>query len=260
MRKTALILHTLEEQGKRVDYHALDVARGALQGSLRELALYFPARSTITIKGLLGTYEDCAAWLSREQTSFPTSLLWLGNSIANFTPMDAGGLLKSFLAQGPKQTVQPRMIIAVDGCTAHDQILRAYDMSSGASREFVLNGLSHANHLIGEDVFLSADWGFVTAWNAATWMHESFYVAQRELTIEIEGESFDFKEGDRVTAIMSGKWPKEVVGRICEKVGVRVVESWGNKADSYRELLFTPFGNSLLTTIQASISLLGSVR
>lgn len=125
------------------------------------------------------------------------------------------------------------MIIAVDGCQSQEQILRSYN--NNKSRDFVLNGLSHANQLLGSDVFLWTDWGFAGRWNADSWMHESFYVAQRDLTLQISGEIIHFKKGESVRAISSGKWPNLKFAAICQEAGVQIVDSWANQEDSYRK-------------------------
>ncbi|KAL3421183.1 Ergothioneine biosynthesis protein 1-like protein 1 [Phlyctema vagabunda] len=232
MRKTALILRTLEEQGKEIEYFALDVARAALKASLRELALLFPAPTKIKLRGLLGTYEDCASWLRWNESTTKTSLLWLGNSIANFKPVEAAALLANFFPSG-RQT--PTMIIGVDGCQDQSQIMKSYENENSA--KFVLNGLKHANNLLGAEVFRSSDWGFAARWNSRTMMHESFYIAEKDIILKIEGETFHCRKGECVKAIMSGKWPLRKVSATCKKAGVQVLDSWMNEEQSYGMLV-----------------------
>jgi EasF-like predicted methyltransferase len=231
MRKTALILRTLEDQGKEIEYFALDVARPALRASLRELALLFPLHSKIKLQGLLGTYEDCATWLKCNGSMSKTSILWLGNSIANFHPAEASTLLASFFHSGRRA---PTMIIGVDGCQDQSQIAKAYENENSA--KFVLNGLTHANHLLGAEVFSPSDWGFTARWDAKTMMHESFYVAKRDIAPRITGETFRFKKDELVKAIISGKWPAKQVSATCKNAGVRVMDSWLNEDQSYGKL------------------------
>jgi EasF-like predicted methyltransferase len=231
MRKTALILRTLEDQGKEIEYFALDVARPALRASLRELALLFPSRSRIRLQGLLGTYEDCASWLKCNDSMTKTSLLWLGNSIANFNPIEASALLASFLHSGHRA---PTMIIGVDGCQDQSEIIGSYENEN--SVKFVMNGLTHANHLLGSEVFGPSDWGFAARWNASTMMHESFYAAKRDITLKIAGKTFHCRKGELVKAIISGKWPLRQVSATCKKAGVQVLDSWLNEEQSYGTL------------------------
>lgn len=191
--------------------------------------MFLSTASNIRIKGLLGTYEDCAAWLkcNSNNSNSHTSLMWLGNSIANFPPQEASEHIRSFLSSGAS------MIIAVDGCQDQEQIARSYEGES--NREFVLNGLSHANELLGTKAFDVDDWGFVGAWNEKVWMHESFYVAKRDLELTVCGEWYHFGNGDTMRSIRSGKWPKAKVTEICRDAGGVVVESWLNREESYGE-------------------------
>ena len=226
MKKTALILSTLQSQDKYIHYIACDVDRSALRRCIRDLQTVFPASSSnIKIQGLHATYEDCAAWLKRNEGSGHTSLIWLGNSMANFTPPEASEYIRSFLGAGSS------MIVALDGCQDQEQIARSYEGQS--NREFVLNGLPHANELLGANVFDIEDWGFRGRWNPELWMHESFYAAERDLTLTICGETFNFRKDEKMRSIRSGKWPKPKVVDICREAGGKIIEWWMNPEESY---------------------------
>ena len=226
MKKTALILHALELQNKQIYYIACDVDRTALRRCIRDIQTMFPpSTSNIKIQGLLGTYEDCTVWLEQNKGQGHTSLMWLGNSLANFTPKQASEYIRGFLSTGSS------MIVALDGCQDQEQIARSYEGPS--NREFVLNGMPHANELLGANVFNVNHWGFRGQWNPELWMHESFYVAERDLSVNVCGENFRFRKGEKMRSIRSGKWPKLKVMDICKEAGGKVMECWTNPEDSY---------------------------
>jgi EasF-like predicted methyltransferase len=226
MKKTELLLHTLQGQQKRVEYFACDVDESALRRGISELRARFEGSSPyITIHGLLGTYEDCAAWLKLKSGALPTLLIWLGNSMANFTPEQASKYVQSFLSSGSS------MIIALDGCQDQREIAESYE--GQCNREFILNGFSNANQILDDDVFAVNDWGFEGKWNPDLCMHESFYVAQRDLTVNACGETYRFKSGETMRSIRSGKWPRAKVLEICNNAGGRVKELWMNENQSY---------------------------
>ena len=232
MRKTALLLRNLEMQRKHVDYFALDVSRSSLRSSIRELLGLFPWNQKTKIQGLLGTYEDCISWLrSQSDLQSPVTLLWLGNSIANFTPAEAAGLLEHFFRAGQSSSVPMQMIAGIDGCQRQADIVESYE--SDRSRDFILNGLDCANSLLGTETFVADDWDFRGQWNAEEWAHESSYVARRDLTLQIEGERFHIACGERVRVIRSGKWPHGKVTDICAAAGIDIDESWSNSDGSY---------------------------
>ncbi|KAJ5134387.1 N-methyltransferase [Penicillium atrosanguineum] len=232
MRKTALLLRTLEMQHKHVDYFALDVSRSSLRSSIRELVGLFPWNPKTKIHGLLGTYEDCISWLhSQNDQKSPVTLLWLGNSIANFTPSEASNLIERFFRAGQASTVPVQMIAGIDGCQRQDEIVESYENEK--SRNFILNGLDFANNLLGTKTFLIQDWDFCGQWNVKEWMHESFYVARRDLCLNIEEEQFRIRSGERVRAIRSGKWPLFKVADICAAANTSIANTWSNQEGSY---------------------------
>lgn len=233
MKKTALILQALQAQKKHVQYFACDVDRSALRRGIRGLqAMFSVTSSDIKIQGLLGTYEDCAAWLKCNHSNSHTSLLWLGNSLANFSPQEASEYIRSFISSGSS------MIIGLDGCQDQEEISRAYE--GQCNQEFILNGLPHANQLLGTNVFNVNDWEYVGRWNSELWMHESLYAARKDLTLTVCGETFHFRKGETMRSIRSGKWPKMKVMEICRDAGGNVMDSWMSRDASY--------GNSLVFT------------
>lgn len=232
MRKTALLLRTLEKQHKHVDYFALDVSRSSLRSSIRELLGLFPWNQKTRIQGLLGTYEDCISWLhSQSNQRSPVTLLWLGNSIANFTPGEAAELLTHFFRAGQSSSVSIQMIAGIDGCQRQAEIIESYE--SDKSRDFILNGLDCANSLLRTETFVADDWDFCGQWNVRKWAHESFCVARRDLTLQIDKERFHVKCGERVRVIRSGKWPHAKVADICAAANIGIAEAWSNSDGSY---------------------------
>jgi EasF-like predicted methyltransferase len=241
MKKTVLILQALQSQQKHVHYIACDVDAVGLRRYLQELQIIFPAAtSTIRIQGLIGTYEDYAAWLkyNTNPKNCYTFLMWLGNSIANFTPQEASDYIRNFLGEGSS------MIVGIDGCKNQQEIALSYE--GECNRKFILNGLLHANQLLGTKAFDIDDWEIVGRWNAEVWMHESFYVARKDLAVNLGDEKFCFRKGDRMMSIRSGKWPKKKVVEICGNAGGRVAENWMNSNKSYGELIPTHFCSILI--------------
>lgn len=151
--------------------------------------------------------------------------------MANFTPHEASEYIRSFLSSGSS------LIVGLDGSQDLREIAQSYEAQS--NRDFVLNGLVHANELLGTDAFDVNDWEFMGKWNPELWMHEAFYVSRKDLTVSIAGEKYHFKRGETMRSIRSGKWPKGKVLDICKNAGGSVIESWMNDNESYgMELVF----------------------
>ncbi len=105
--------------------------------------------------GLLGTYEDGLAWLKKSANlAKPKCILWMGSSIGNLDRTEAAQFLKGFseVLQG-----QDSMLIGIDACQESDKVYHAYNDTRGVTHEFILNGLMHANKLMGKEVFRKED-------------------------------------------------------------------------------------------------------
>ena len=49
------------------------------------------------------------------------------------------------------------MLIGIDPCQESDKVYHAYNDTRGVTHEFILNGLVHANKLMGKEVFSKED-------------------------------------------------------------------------------------------------------
>src|SRR4051812_24171403 len=99
LRKTKLILDSLDKKKKNITYYALDLMEHELRKSLSSLGDY----ENIKLVGLWGTYEDGIKFFnsssdndnrSDENSSNGNSseiskvILWLGSSIGNYSRED----------------------------------------------------------------------------------------------------------------------------------------------------------------------------
>jgi L-histidine Nalpha-methyltransferase / hercynylcysteine S-oxide synthase len=113
--------------------------------------------------GLWGTYDDGLEWIQQtpELQAKSKTVLWLGSSIGNFTRQEAHDFLQSYAEGALKTGSDDRLIVGIDANSEHGKILRAYNDDQGVTREFILNGLKHANTLLGEEVFKEGEWEYV---------------------------------------------------------------------------------------------------
>jgi EasF-like predicted methyltransferase len=121
LRKIAILLHALDEAGKKIDYYALDLSREELERTLAQL----PAFKHVRCHGLLGTYDDGREWLRRPSISKrPKCIASLGSSIGNFQRKEAAAFLKGFA-----DVLQPsdRLLIGIDSCTDPAKVYHAYN-------------------------------------------------------------------------------------------------------------------------------------
>lgn len=149
LEKTVFLLHHLDGLGNQLTYCALDVDRRSIKRSLASFHGGIGLRN-IQVRGLQGTYEDGPAWLvdAEEARGKVKTIVWLGNSIANLKPREAGQLLQMFKASNGIQRLAG-FIISVDGCQDLSLIEKAYDVPGGHTRSWTEHVLQHATAQLG---------------------------------------------------------------------------------------------------------------
>lgn len=207
-------------------FFALDVDYPELKRSLEELVTSIQPQF-VECRGLLGTYDDCATWLKQDAklTLAPLTIVWLGSSIANLDMLEARDLLSRFVGLSPRNR---RMIVAVDGCAEEQRIRRAYDLAGGQSRQFVMNGLCHANRIIGSEQFCNTDWIFQGSYRRSERTFYSSVVALRKVTLNFHGVHATIEKGEEIVLIKSAKWSAKHLSGICKTAKVHVSDSWSN--------------------------------
>jgi EasF-like predicted methyltransferase len=239
MHKTTQFLTCLDNHlDVALVYYALDIDRAELESSLSLLKARTNLRH-IELRGLLGTYEDGARWLSRPEAGiYRTTLIWLGNSIANFMPHEARKILGSFTgAPGNGFQNLAGFLLAVDGCQDESLIECAYDTPGGQSRRWVKYALEAARRRLGgpeaEKLLDDDSWRVEGRWVSHRQCYENYLTAARHLEGTVRGEPIHLRRGERVKILASGKWTNSNVSNICSQEGLDVVEWWSSPELDY---------------------------
>jgi Uncharacterized conserved protein len=240
LHKTSIILSAFERQKRYVTYYALDVSRRELVEGLGKLRALFGQSKYVKLRGLLGSYEDGIGWLSQYVTTGNghdegddgagpkmVTFLWVGNSIANFAPDDAAVLLQGFSVMCESLNLSCQFLVGVHTCQDEAKVLASYDSTEPALCDFIFHGLDQANQHLQEEVFRRGDWICRCEFDSTDHMLRVYYEAAREVRIELGGDHERvFNCGDRILAIVSGKWTVEDIQQMCGGVGLEVSRSW----------------------------------
>lgn len=179
LRKVCLLLQALEDAQKHVEYYALDLSKQELERTLAQV----PDFQYVTCKGLLGTYDDGREWLRNpEIASRFKCILSLGSSIGNFDRREAADFLTSFSSTlGPSDM----MLIGVDSCADPAKVYHAYNDRQGLTHRFILNGLSQANEVLGDQIFDENDWKVIGeyVYDEQGGGHRAFYSPIRDTVV-----------------------------------------------------------------------------
>ncbi|KAL6901421.1 C-type lectin protein [Trichoderma evansii] len=224
LRKICLLLQAFEDAKKKIDYFALDLSQTELERTLAEV----PAFNYVTCRGLLGTYDDGREWLKQESLlDRPKCIVHLGSSIGNFNREEAADFLKSFAEE-----LQPAdlMIVGVDSCQNPDKVYHAYNDSKGITHQFVLNGLAHANEILGDEVFNVEDWNVTGeyVYDIDGGRHQAF-VSPLEISSVL---GHIIKPHERIKIEQSFKYSELGIEKLWKTAGLDEITKWSHN-DEY---------------------------
>ncbi|KAL6719159.1 hypothetical protein ACLMJK_003396 [Lecanora helva] len=224
LRKVNILLQAFEQAGKIIDYYALDLSQPELERTLDAITGSY---KFVHCRGLLGTYEDGLAWLKEpENLKKPKCILWLGSSIGNFTRTEAADFLKSF---SHVLTSNDLMLIGVDTCQDQNKVYSAYNDKEGKTHEFILNGLKHANRLIGKEVFRSTDWKVIGEYDVKAGRHQVFLSP----TVDVKVEQVLVEAGERVRIEESYKYSLPQSTELWYSAGLEPLDRFGDRIGQY---------------------------
>lgn len=224
LRKVEILLGALDSAKKKVQYYALDLSEPELQRTLSALPTYW---EYVECHGLLGTYDDGLDWLQRpELDQQPIWILSLGSSIGNFGRQEAASFLQGFV-----NTLRSTdaMIIGLDACQNTDKVYHAYNDRQGKTHKFVLNGLLHANRLLGKGVFRLEDWAVIGEYDEVAGRHQAFYSPLKDLVID----GIYIAAGEKIRVEESYKYSSSQSDELWRQAGLVEQTRFANSSNDY---------------------------
>lgn len=219
-----VLLEAIDNLGKAVDYYALDLSLNELERTLSGQSTKF---THVTCAGLWGTYDDGLVWLQApEVASKRKTILSLGSSVGNFSKVDAASFIKSFA-----DILDPRdrLLLGIDSCCDAERVQTAYNDSTGVTYRFDLNGLEHANQVLGYTAFNSTEWEAFGEYDAKARRHEAFVTPLKDVQIS----NVTIRRGERVKFEESHKYTSVDLAQLWARAGVEVRNAWSNSTSDY---------------------------
>jgi len=241
LRKVDILLKAIDRLGKPVDYYALDLSLVELERTLAAI----PANAYKHVKcfGLFGTYDDGLVWLKTPQVKGTTkAVLSLGSSIGNFSRTEAGAFLKEF-----QQGLQPgdSMVLGIDACKEPERVHHAYNDCEGVTHQFVLNGLVHANEILGKNVFDVSKWKVIGEYDVENGRHHAFVTPSEEVRIE----DVSIAAGEKVRIEESYKFSRDETTQLWKDAGLTKVDAWSEQRGDYGKFLLLLLLSLLLNSM-----------
>ncbi|CAO2654627.1 Nn.00g113600.m01.CDS01 [Neocucurbitaria sp. VM-36] len=225
LRKVNLLLQAIDRLGKDVDYYAVDLSLPELERTFAEIPI--EGYKHVKCFGLHGTYDNALEWLkSSEIEAKPKTILWLGSSLGNFKRHEVPPFLAGF-----GDVLQPgdTMLIGIDSCKDPGRVYHAYNDRDNVTHEFILNGLKHANKLMGETAFDIQDWEVIGEYDQEAGRHHAFVSPRKDVVID----DVHISQGERIRIEESYKYSRDEVTNLWE--GAKLAENavWANSKADY---------------------------
>ncbi|UZJ57003.1 hypothetical protein CBS101457_006323 [Exobasidium rhododendri] len=261
LRKTVHLIRALkdlpEEVAKsdalrtNVQYYALDLDKAELVRTLEELheqeatakddkGQWTVLGGKVGINGMWATYDQGLEFIGKGGLSKTRGgdgkrcLMWLGSSIGNFNRRGAA----EFLQVAAQSALRPgdTMLISVDRRNKAEDVAKAYNDARGRTRDFILQGINHADKILGgQGVLDPSRFEYYDRYNAVEGRHESYYRSLRHqiLTIPGESEPIEIEEGELIHVESSYKYNEREALDIFDFAGLRVLNRWTDDEDRY---------------------------
>jgi EasF-like predicted methyltransferase len=227
LRKIEILLSAIDNVGKTVDYYALDLSLVELERTLQSVP---PSRfKHVRCYGLHGTYDDGLAWLKSSATKdIPKAILSMGSSIGNFTKQGATEFLNSFAS-----TLEPGdcLLLGVDSCKDPQKVFRAYNDTEGVTHEFILNGLEHANDVLGSKDFDTTYWKVFGEYRYDE--NGGRHVAFVSPTGDVVVDGISIKRDEKIQIEESNKFSPEETSQMFHEAGLVEGPRWANQQGDY---------------------------
>ncbi|CAI6342272.1 unnamed protein product [Periconia digitata] len=241
LRKVNILLQAIERAGKDVEYYAVDLSLSELKRTFAEIPtgkpsitelrhhpdLYIDGYKHVKCFGLHGTYDHALEWLKSSQVSAkPKTILWLGSSLGNFERHELVPFFSGFRA-----AIQPgdTMMIGIDSCKDRDRVYHAYNDRENVTHQFILNGLKHANRIMGKTVFHPDVWEASGEYDAEKGCHRAWVSPSQDVTID----GVEIKQGEKVRIEESYKFSRDEILQLWQQSGLVDNTVWSNTLGIY---------------------------
>lgn len=215
LRKVRLLLDAMPRDS--VQFVPVDISGPHLLSACDSLAADFPG---LDIQPLVADFTrqhslpPCPSG-ARRVGFFP------GSSIGNFTPAEADAFLR--LAAG--ELAGGGLLIGIDLVKDHDVLHAAYNDTAGVTAAFNLNVLDRARRELGAE-FPDDGFEHLAFYNPAYRRIEMHLRATRPLSLQLDGQCYEFHEGETLHTEHSHKYTVAGFQAMAARAGFRPGEVW----------------------------------
>jgi len=239
--KTGILLQAAVRKQKRVVYQPVDVSETALAEATENIRSQIPG---VTVRCQVADYTTQPLPLNRLSNT-RTLALYIGSSIGNFSPKQAGDVLwnlRSQLLAGDKLLLGTDLAPGTFKSVA--DLIAAYDDAAGVTAAFNRNVLSRLNRELGAN-FRSETFEHQARWNASESRIEMHLVSNRAQQVHIPANSsgplltLGFSRGESIHTENSYKFTSESAQRLLQSAGFALDRTWKDERQLFAVHLAT---------------------
>lgn len=236
LRKTELILRTLDLTRKNITYYALDLDEPSLIKALDSV----PILEHVRVGGILGTYDEGMDWIGSLPSSAPRCIMWLGSSIGNLD-RDASS---TFLRELQERCLRPGdlFLLGADRRNEPSRVATAYNDPKGITREFIMNGLDHLNTIFGAPdghrTYINRDdFEYISHYDPVKGRHEAYYGSLKNqiicLPLPQGSTKISIRKNERIHIEYSYKYSASEIRKIVHHAGMTFVAKFTDSRSEY---------------------------
>jgi L-histidine Nalpha-methyltransferase len=224
--KTGILLEAAAHLRNEVIYFPVDVSLDALEAACDHIACLLP---DVQLRPMVANYVTHPPKLERFNGT--TLAMYIGSSIANFSPWQARtilGNLKSQLSAGDV------LLLGTDMVKDEATLVRAYDDRDGVTAAFNLNILHRLNRELGAN-FDTGYFRHQARWNRAESRVEMHLESTRDQFVSIPAAqlSVQFAAFETIHTESSYKFTQKTLGALLDDAGFMIERTWTDSRQWY---------------------------
>jgi dimethylhistidine N-methyltransferase len=219
--KSIVLLRHLQAQQPCLRYIPIDLSESALDEAVIRVAAALPM---VQVTPAVMDYTDGVDDAGR--TEGRKLVLYIGSSIGNFEPFQAGALLSKIRAGlHPGDSV----LLGTDMRKAPSILIPAYDDSKGVTAAFNKNVLAHINRELDADFDLEA-FAHRAIWNSAASRMEMHLESLSEQSVHLRAANLSvrFRKGETIHTENSYKFTMPMLRAIAQNAGLAIEHTWSD--------------------------------
>ncbi|MAF90313.1 MAG: L-histidine N(alpha)-methyltransferase [Bdellovibrionota bacterium] len=223
--KSQIILNSLLEADKVVNYYPIDISEEAM----KQLDRTISSHKYLKIHGIVSEYMAGLRFL-RNKSKNKQLVLFLGSNIGNFDKVHCQVFLRELWNNLDNNDLA---LIGFDLKKDVNVLTNAYNDAAGYTRDFNLNLLDRINKVLGAD-FDPSKFQHFGVYNPRLGAMESYLISKEEQEVYIKeiGRAFHFKSYEALHLEYSFKYIESDIRNLCDQTGF-VIEKNFTDENSY---------------------------